>query len=797
MTIMPIFYNCTVTIGPPEKPPSGELLSQVINILKIRAACCPPTVIEQFLEQPGGFEQAASLDRIMYTGGPLAQSVGDRLSKVTDVCQMYGSTETGPDITLVPLPKNWQWFEWHPLLENAMDSIDDGTFETVVYKDTSLDLIRHLSQAYPHVDVWRTNDLFVKHPNNPRLWKFHGRRDDVLVLSNGEKFNPVNMEGVIVGYPLIRGALIVGKGRFQASLIIEPRPELKMSKDDFIQEIWPVVEKANVLGPAHGRIFRDKVEVASADKPFLRAGKGTVIRGLTTKLYTNEINALYAEEEMLQQQQLSPVEDVTIVTNFVRSRAFSDQFIDTDDLFVLVMDSLQTLELTKSLNRAFALHLGEQSVGPISNSSIHNHSTVRQLGSYLHRILNGLKQQQSSKTYERTTLMNGLIFKYLSGLQSRDRKHPAPLHDGGLCVAIIGSTGSLSQHLLQALVQDSHISKIYCLNRTEDARSRQIATFQARGFHIDLDSRVTFLTTDFNDPLFGLSFSDYDSLLRSLDVIIHNSWKVNFNHKLTSFEDVHIRGVRHLIDFCLASSSNTRIFFFSLLSSVGNWPAVHGVGTPVPEFVVKECDVAMKMGYGESKHVAERILQIAAEDAGVKATVLRVGQLTGPLAEDGVWNRAEWFPNLVETSKALGLVSGTMITIDWISVDSMAKIISELTISGTHRETSLEVFNLTNLQVAEWYDLTLALQEEWGAESMKVVPWKEWLDALSREENVEEFPALRVLDFYRGLAAEAEVPAENHIKYVVERAIGRSYTMVGLEPINKEVMTTWLKQWAF
>ena len=123
---MPIFYTCTVTMGPPEKPPSGEILSKAMRKLHIRAAWCPPTVIEQLVALPGGFEQAASLDWIMYTGGPLAPAVGDILSKVTDVCQLYGSTETGPHIAMVPLPGNWNYFEWHPLLENEMDPMGEA-----------------------------------------------------------------------------------------------------------------------------------------------------------------------------------------------------------------------------------------------------------------------------------------------------------------------------------------------------------------------------------------------------------------------------------------------------------------------------------------------------------------------------------------------------------------------------------------------------------------------------------------------------------------------------------------------
>lgn len=54
-------------------------------------------------------------------------------------------------------------------------------------------------------------------------------------------------------------------------------------------------------------------------------------------------------------------------------------------------------------------------------------------------------------------------------------------------------------------------------------------------------------------------------------------------------------------------------------------------------------------GYGESKLVAERILNEAALRSGIQATVCRVGQIAGPVLqghESGEWNRKEWLPSV-------------------------------------------------------------------------------------------------------------------------------------------------------
>jgi hypothetical protein len=51
-------------------------------------------------------------------------------------------------------------------------------------RDTKYQTIFH---TFPEIQEWRTKDLFKQHPSKPFLWKYSGRRDDIVVLSNGEK----------------------------------------------------------------------------------------------------------------------------------------------------------------------------------------------------------------------------------------------------------------------------------------------------------------------------------------------------------------------------------------------------------------------------------------------------------------------------------------------------------------------------------------------------------------------------------------------------------------------------------
>lgn len=805
MTIMPIFYSSTVMLGPPEKPPSGELVSQALKMVKFRGAWCPPSVIEQLAALPGGLDQIASLDWMIYTGGPLAPAVGDVVSKVTDLCQLYGSTETGPQIALIPRKENWNWFEWHPVLKSTMDPMGDGTYEMVCYKNPEWDHILHLQQAYPELEVWRTRDLFIPNPEDSSLWRFVGRRDDVIVLSNGEKFNPVNMEGAITGHPLVQGSVIIGTARIQACLIVEPAAAgVELSDKDFIDEIWPTVAKANTLGPAHGRIFRHKITVAKPNKPFARAGKGTIIRSQTAKLYLDEVEALYAEgaENDSSAPKLDSVERLESVTGFIRSCAewlLTDTKVsDSDDLFVLGMDSLQTLEFSKLLKRALGPYFkpgGGADSFPLNIPDIYSHPTVTALAKFIFGLVHQNATTESSS--DRTVAMANLVGKYTTNLSQRPQKN--------LCVAITGTTGSLGSYVLETLLQDGNVHKIYCLNRSADAQKRQEEGFKLRGKSYDLSTKAAFLTVSFGDDRFGLSEADFQQLSGEVDAIIHNAWKVDFNHNLPSFEKVHIRGIHDLAEFSLSSKRQPHLFFVSSISSVGNWGLVNGFDKPVPESALEDFNVSLPLGYAESKHVAERILTSAIQEKGLNASIFRVGQVAGPISPDsgGVWNLSEWMPALVKTSKALRLLPDTMNTIDWIPVDTLAKIMQDLLHTGCDRQRS-QVYNLINPHVANWKDMSNAVQAHWEAQGVqtKVVPFQEWLDTLSeaaskKELDLEAMPAIKIFDFFVGLAQDAENCKTTRLMYDTARAREGSEAMASLGALNGDSMRIWMQQWDF
>jgi acyl-coenzyme A synthetase/AMP-(fatty) acid ligase len=94
MVMLPIYYsNATLVLSPPTRPPTGHLVSEIMNHYKLKSIFCPPIIAEQLVQETGGLDKCKSLKFLLYAGGPLSQAAGDALSKVTDVCQFYGQCE--------------------------------------------------------------------------------------------------------------------------------------------------------------------------------------------------------------------------------------------------------------------------------------------------------------------------------------------------------------------------------------------------------------------------------------------------------------------------------------------------------------------------------------------------------------------------------------------------------------------------------------------------------------------------------------------------------------------------------
>lgn len=195
---------------------------------------------------------------------------------------------------------------------------------------------------------------------------------------------------------------------------------------------------------------------------------------------------------------------------------------------------------------------------------------------------------------------------------------------------------------------------MYCLVRASsaaEATERVLRAFTDRGLAIPEDSsrRIVSLASDLSKADLGVSPTKLLEMHKTVSLVIHNAWAVNFNLGIHSFEEQHIKGTYNLIGFALSverSRPASFVFCSSISVAVGMPPVT------IPEMLVGDLKMA-NMGYGQSKLVTEYIVNNAAINTDLNCCVVRIGQIVGDSAM-GLWNDSESIPLIIRSALTLG-----------------------------------------------------------------------------------------------------------------------------------------------
>ncbi|KAJ7775604.1 hypothetical protein DFH07DRAFT_1056780 [Mycena maculata] len=227
---------------------------------------CAPTFLESWARDSARIAAMKKFLTVIFGGGPLQPSVGDELvKKGVHLSQLYGLTESSCNTVFIPksVPKDgWDYFPLSPHTDPALVPVEDspGVYR-VYFKKCATHTPSILNAFIEGVPALDTKDLILRHPTNPKLWKFFGRHDDQIMHSNAEKTNPVPIEKILHEDPAIKYAIMFGRGYFNAGVIIFPEEAFDPINTprviEFRRKIWATVERANRFAPTHSRIFKE------------------------------------------------------------------------------------------------------------------------------------------------------------------------------------------------------------------------------------------------------------------------------------------------------------------------------------------------------------------------------------------------------------------------------------------------------------------------------------------------------------------------------------------------------------
>ena len=789
-----VFQGTVVILGPPDTPPSVSTIEHALDLDLAFAGVTAPSILEQVVKDEDLLSKMSRWSSVSFGGGPLSQTAGDALWERTKVHPLLGSTETNTMPELVPICKDeWQYHNFHPSLGVEFRQHQDELHELVIVRHASWREYQPIFWTFPHLDEYSMKDLYEQHPSKPDLWAYRGRIDDIVVLSNGEKFSPAEAESIIANDLDVKSALIVGTGHDQAALIVELfEPS---SLEDRIEEhrsrIIQRVQEANAILPDHAQIHASHVVILQPSQSFLRSAKGEVRRAATVALLNQEISAVYASADNAIDRQnvlLDFANESRLTSSLIQllsDDVYLGRRIDPDvSIFQCGFDSLRVMRLFRQIRTSMASQ-GLQVAVPLAPKTIYQNPTSAKLATSLFGLLD--QSPQPRKDSKSDESIESILRTFQQKIEDLDQPPKT--------VILTGSTGSLGSYILDRLLRNTLVEKVTCLNRAGGKAKRQARLHEARGLDMDF-SKAQFLEVDLSEKHFGLENDTYKSLQEHTTHIIHNAWPVDFNLTLPSFEP-QLQGCVQLLEMAKGAPNLVNLSFMSSIGVANRW---HKKYTgEIPEQKIQDFGVAEDMGYAQSKLLSELLFSHASEKFAIPTTICRIGQIAGPVkSHRGMWSPNEWFPSIILSCKALGKVPadlGPMGCMDWIPVDVLADALTEALLPSPSSEIeTLRYMHFVNPRKTYWKDMASLVAPKIDS-SLEVVPLADWIDSLAalsdKSADVDSVPALKLLDFLQGMSEET-VGAPT---YSTKSAQVASRSLREVAAVSVAWMECWLSQW--
>ena len=219
------FYGTCSVLGPAHVSPSLALIDSLLDHAKIKVWCIIPSIVDEIGQTPtvhakfkdakiiiasGGEHSFTETNRLLMSQGPVKYESANKATQSVRVMNLTGTTEGIFMGSLLVEREDWIYFSFHPYAHFDFREIEPRVFEQCIVRDESkVGLFQGIFHTFPDVQEMSLVDLYTQHPTKPGLWLYKGRTDDVVVLSNGNKIHPKDVEVVISSHPAVSSCLVV------------------------------------------------------------------------------------------------------------------------------------------------------------------------------------------------------------------------------------------------------------------------------------------------------------------------------------------------------------------------------------------------------------------------------------------------------------------------------------------------------------------------------------------------------------------------------------------------------------
>ena len=393
-----------------------------------------------------------------------------------------------------------------------------------------------------------------------------------------------------------------------------------------------------------------------------------------------------------------------------------------DDFFALGGNSLLAAEVLASTRASFGLPDG--SVRPLTRCLLRD-PTLRGFAAAVADALAGRLGSADQQEIDFTA--EAALDVPVSRDGARSSRRPdwrAPRE-----VLLTGVTGFLGAHLLRELL-DATDARIWCLVRAPDAADAMGRIEQsAARYRLPPPSpeRVVPLPGDLAEPGLGLSERRFRALARDVDVIYHPGALVNFIYPYSELRAANVAGTREVIR--LAGESRAIPVHYVSTTAV-----LAGLGVEGVRQVTEETPLAypeqLRMGYVETKYVAEELLRNAA-GAGLPVAIYRPLDIVGSTAT-GTWSTATEMVALIRFMADTGLAPDIDLPLDYVPADVCAAAIRRISMT---EEAAGRTYHLASPEQALLSVLVGRLRDR--GYRIDEVPFGDWVSELARQAALD------------------------------------------------------------
>ncbi|KAI9293861.1 acetyl-CoA synthetase-like protein [Neoconidiobolus thromboides FSU 785] len=752
------------------------------------------------------------------TGGALVSNelLKSCYNNKVKVTNNYGSTETGF------LAANWRedseenCFDRFKLAKRIQFQLTCINQKQSIYqlainnRDIGLanKVVINESGFYLHNDLFKV--IKYNKDENELIFEIMGRMDDIIIHSNGEKTNPNLIELKLNNNNNIKYCLVYGTNQLYNCIIIQLKENIDEVTQDIKESIYKQIYEINQILPSHSRIFEELIFILPNNyhKQFITTSKGNIIRKKNEVLFKDEINQLYSQfnnnnnnnnnsNNNNSNNNNNTIEQIQFKLQFYFQQITNKSIKFNDNLFNNGMDSLCIIKYKNLL-------IKEYNLKSLNINTIYQYDTIQLLSKFIFNLLNNNSDNKNNKEINELTeyqsQVDNLIKKYTTFSDDNNNNNNKPSITK-LSVLITGANGSLSNFIIQELINLNNINKIYCLirgNSIEESKSKLKLSFQQRKIQITQSqwNKIQILNLNINDSQFGLNNIKYKELLDNVNVVYHSAWLMNFLKPLNLFEE-NIQFTVNLLNFSIKSKYRLHFHFISSIASLFPQLNLNNVTTYNTIFL-KQTSINSKLlntvhcsGYALSKLITENILlkYSLQYKYSLFISIHRIGQISGD-DNKGIWNTKEHIPLFIKAIKQYNLAPENYQLLNWIPVNTVAKGLIELNFINEEKK-SIIVNHIANPNNIKYNQMLLWLKEE-GIE-FNIINNQQFLELLHRQQidNKDIGFIHSLLEFFElGLK-------EDSISYILDtkETEKRSKVIKECQEINKNTFVKYLEYW--